>query len=562
MPGDSSRGEGRTFTLPTQRTPGVEAAASRQGYVRRLQSESPSSGVALLPLLVFGLDLVLIAVTIVLALVARNRLGLFDPVAIDPGASQALAAPAIAAVWLAALAATGAYQHQVLGAGTDEYRRVITATWLTATAVGMGCYVLRYELPRGFFGIALVGGPVLLVVGRRVVRQLVKRARRRGLLSHRVMIVGSEPHVDEVASVLARESWLGYSVIGALVPGALRRVSTDGGVPIVGTAGRVAEMAQEVKADVVFFAGGGVASAAELRQAAWELEHTSCQVVVAPSLTDVSRERVRVRPVGGLPLLHLEKPRAAAAARRAKRTFDVVGSLCLLAALSPLLLVAVVQIRRHDRGPVLFRQQRIGRDGVTFDCLKFRTMVTDAEARLAEVHEQQGSSHGGLREDQGRPPDHPTRPVAAEVLGGRAPPARQRPEGRHEPRGSPPPGGARGRPLRPGDGPAPARPPRHDRAVAGLGPLGPLLGGGDPAGPLLRRQLVDGAGPDDSRPHLRRRRGIPRSLLTTTSHDAGLRATSARPATGGVSGARLGKPVAYAAFAIPCHLAARDFQTT
>jgi exopolysaccharide biosynthesis polyprenyl glycosylphosphotransferase len=394
MSGDASRGDSLTYAVPTQRSPLPEVAAYREGYVQRLRRQSPSLAVGVLPLLVLGLDLMIIAATMALADYGRDRLGIFDPVVVELGMEFLLAAPLIAIAWIGLIALSGGYEHQVLGAGTDEYRRVINASLLTAAVVGMACYVLRFELPRGFFGLALIGGPVLLVFGRRLVRQLVKRARVRGLLSHRVLIVGSEAHVDEVASVLDRESWLGYRVVGALAPGATRRTSTKAGVPIIGSATGVAGMAQDVGADVVFFAGGGVSSAAELRRVAWELEHSACQVVVAPSLTDVSRERVRVRPVGGLPLLHLEKPRAAKAARKAKRTFDVVGSGTLLLLLSPLLLFAAFRIWSHDRGPILFRQQRIGRDGETFDCLKFRTMVVDAEARLADVHEQQGSSTG------------------------------------------------------------------------------------------------------------------------------------------------------------------------
>jgi exopolysaccharide biosynthesis polyprenyl glycosylphosphotransferase len=116
--------------------------------------------------------------------------------------------------------------------------------------------------------------------------------------------------------------------------------------------------------------------------------------VLAPSITDVARERISVRPVGGLPLIHVEKPRSASAVARAKRFFDVAGSAALIVAFAPLFLFAATQVWRFDRGPVLFRQERIGRDGSPFDCLKFRTMVTDAEARLVTVHSQQGSAVG------------------------------------------------------------------------------------------------------------------------------------------------------------------------
>ena len=72
-----------------------------------------------------------------------------------------------------------------------------------------------------------------------------------------------------------------------------------------------------------------------MRRLAWDLEHEDIAVVIAPSVTDVSSERVSVRPVGGLPLIHLEKPRSAEAVRRAKRTFDIVGSLGLLLFFAP-----------------------------------------------------------------------------------------------------------------------------------------------------------------------------------------------------------------------------------
>jgi exopolysaccharide biosynthesis polyprenyl glycosylphosphotransferase len=83
--------------------------------------------------------------------------------------------------------------------------------------------------------------------------------------------------------------------------------------------------------------------------------------------------------VAGLPLVHVEAPRAVHASHWAKRAFDVVGSLGLMLLISPVLLATALAVKLHDGGPVLFRQTRIGRDGRPFSCLKFRSMVTDAE---------------------------------------------------------------------------------------------------------------------------------------------------------------------------------------
>jgi exopolysaccharide biosynthesis polyprenyl glycosylphosphotransferase len=115
---------------------------------------------------------------------------------------------------------------------------------------------------------------------------------------------------------------------------------------------------------------------------------------MAPGVTDVSSERIRVRPVAGLPLLHLDRPRHQDALRWAKRTFDLVGSSLLLVLVSPLLAFAAWKIKRFDGGPVLFRQIRVGRDGEFFTCLKLRSMVVDAEQALPELHTVAGYDEG------------------------------------------------------------------------------------------------------------------------------------------------------------------------
>ena len=352
-----------------------------------------SSTLRLLPLTALGVDLLSVCVALSVAGLGRNLFGdlLADSSGVVPHFD--LAAPLVALGWLLTIAAAGGYDHQVFGAGPTEYRRVFNSGLTNAALVGIGCYLLAFPLSRSWFLMVFLVGIPLLVAGRFAMRTAVRRARLKGRLRHRVMIVGDPAHIDDVAQVLHRENWLGYDVVGALAPDDAARF-TPAGVRIVGDLTRVADHSASLGADIVFFASGSVSSAGGLRQVAWELEHTPTQIVLAPSLTDVSRERVSVRPVGGLPLLHLEKPRSIAAGSSAKRAFDLIGSAMLLVALSPVYLFAAWKIWSHDRGPILFKQERIGRDGTPFRCWKFRTMVTDAEALLASIHAEQGSEHG------------------------------------------------------------------------------------------------------------------------------------------------------------------------
>ena len=363
--------------------------------VRRLRQhrQERSRTLESLPGIALATDAAAVLGSIAVAAVARQFL--WPPAASEPlAASVAWSAPLMGVLWLMCLMGVGAYRAAQFGAGTDEYKTVVRASIAAAALAGIGAYLGNIPLSRSFFvTVFLIGTPVL-VLGRLVLRRGLHRARRTGRFTQRTLIVGAPHHVDALAQVMGREAWLGYQIVGALTP-AVADEETSGGVPVLGCSDDAATISREVNADVLFVADGAFGSPARLRELAWDLEHHDVQVVIAPGVTDVSRERVRVRPVGGLPLMHLESPRAAHASRWLKRSFDLVTATLLLLALAPLMALLAARVFASDRGPVLFRQTRVGRDGSLFTCLKFRTMVADAEEHLAALKEEQGFE-GGL----------------------------------------------------------------------------------------------------------------------------------------------------------------------
>jgi exopolysaccharide biosynthesis polyprenyl glycosylphosphotransferase len=125
----------------------------------------------------------------------------------------------------------------------------------------------------------------------------------------------------------------------------------------------------------------------DVRGLAWRLEGSGIELVVAPSVAEVASPRVRVQPAAGLTLLHLEEPAFRGAKRFVKGSVDRVGAVLALVAAAPVLLLSAVAVSITSSGPVLFRQQRIGRHGEVFSVLKLRTMYADAEERLAEMLE-------------------------------------------------------------------------------------------------------------------------------------------------------------------------------
>ncbi|HEX3932699.1 MAG TPA: sugar transferase [Nocardioides sp.] len=350
------------------------------------------SPLRVLPLTALALDAVLVAVTVIFAAYGRNHVPFFGGAEVSR--SAALVGLPLAVAWIAVIALRGGYDRGVFGAGADEYKTVVGSSLFAAAILGIGCYLTQFDLSRGFYLFTFLIGPGLLASGRYLLRRWLHIARRNGALALRTVIVGSADHVDAVASVFERETWLGYDVLGALTPATDSTVATDGGVPVLGEVREAADLIRAYEADVVLVAGGGFDNPQDMRGLVWDLEADDVQVIMAPGVTDVSSERIRVRPVGGLPLLHVDRPRHQEALRWAKRTFDIAGSAFILALAAPLMLWTAWKIKRHDGGPVLFRQTRVGADGSFFTCLKFRSMVVDAERVLANLHDEVGYTEG------------------------------------------------------------------------------------------------------------------------------------------------------------------------
>ena len=290
-------------------------------------------------------------------------------------------------------------------------------------------------------------------------------------------------------------------------------METPAGIPVLGDTSDTAAAIQGVGAEVIVFAEGAFGSSKDMRRAMWELEDLSVQAIVVPSLTDVSSQRLKVRPVAGLPLVHLESPRALHASHWAKRVFDFTGALFLLVLLAPLNIATAVAIKLHDGGPVLFRQTRIGRDGNPFSCLKFRSMVVDAESLRTDLetnHERSSVLFKLADDPRVTKPGRLIRRLSLDEL----PQLWNVVRRADEPGRTAAAAAARGGPLRERHEPAAPRASRHDRPLAGLRPVRPELGRDRPPRPLLRRQLVDDPRPCHLGPHPHSGREFARGVLT------------------------------------------------
>jgi exopolysaccharide biosynthesis polyprenyl glycosylphosphotransferase len=132
------------------------------------------------------------------------------------------------------------------------------------------------------------------------------------------------------------------------------------------------------------------------------LSSTGIPVYLSSGLTAVTSARLQMISVAHEPIALVRPSRHSTAQEIAKRALDLVLASILLVITAPVMLVAAVLIKAHDRGPVFFRQVRIGRGGEPFTLIKLRTMEVDAEARLADLRHR-NERHGPLFKVSGDP---------------------------------------------------------------------------------------------------------------------------------------------------------------
>ena len=285
------------------------------------------------------------------------------------------------------LALSRAYERRYLFVGTDEYQRVFRAGVGLIAGAAVVSYALDLDLARGYVLAALPMAVASSGVLRFALRKRLHRSRARGESLRRVILVGHELAAIGMSRQLRRERYHGLEVVGACLPPGHdgEGVDSSPGLAVYGTFDDVAGAVEEADADTVVVLSCPELDGEALRRLAWRLERDEVDLVVASALVDVAGARTTIRPFDGLPMLHVEHPRLHGGSRLVKEVCDRLGALALLMIFGPLLLGVALSVRCTSRGPVLFRQVRVGRDGRLFRIFKFRSMYVDAEARLAEL---------------------------------------------------------------------------------------------------------------------------------------------------------------------------------
>ncbi len=304
------------------------------------------------------------------------------------GLHNTLVLALVPVIWVIALALAGSYRFQLLGSGSDEYRAITRAMSIVAGLVAVVSYVGALDLPRGLvlplIPVALGGSLVL----HWALRKSLIRARLSGSSMLNTVVVGRGDSVAEMIREFKSAPQTGMNVVGACVSGLGSTWAGEikiEGVPIFGPPESALAAVDFLDAEVVAVSSHPDLTGAPLRRLGWALAERQVDLLVSPGIVEVAGPRLSLRPAAGLSMLHVERPINSGSRMFAKRLLDgALGALVTLAAL-PVLLIIALLIKTTSRGPVFFLQERVGVRGESFQMIKFRSMVVDAEARLAGI---------------------------------------------------------------------------------------------------------------------------------------------------------------------------------
>ena len=243
---------------------------------------------------------------------------------------------------------------------------------------------------------------ILLVTSFRAVARAYSRRTRTYV--QRTVIVGAGAIGNLVARKFQSHKEYGIDVIGFVDSDPRLDLDTPRAAPVLGSTDMLPRIVKSLRVERVVIAFLRDAHDETLKLIR-ELKDFDVQIDIVPRLFEILGTNARLHTVEGLPLLGLPPARLASSSRLLKRTIDLVVSSFALTLLAPLFVAIAAAIKLDSRGPILFRQERMGSGDQTFSMFKFRTMVADAEARKSECEHL--NMHNGSDGRMFKIPDDP-----------------------------------------------------------------------------------------------------------------------------------------------------------
>lgn len=310
-------------------------------------------------------------------------------------------------IYLIAFVQQGLYLARHLTRRIDEVRRLTNAVVIGGFGTGGLIFAGQQSTSRPAVLVSAIGVFFAVAIERELIRKGLTVLREKRRVVRRVIVVGDNEEAFELAEMLQTNPSLGYEVIGYSFDGhstqgvatdehgqpILRResdvwaASVSEFAPYVGPTHELLNIVKESGASGVVVATTSIDLEAA-NQLIRDLTREGFWVEMSSSMRDIATRRVTVRPLGRYPIMSIEPVSRRGWRAVCKRIFDITMSSLIVIGISPVLIASMIAIRVTSGSGVIFRQERVGKDGELFTVLKLRTMVKNAEDLLPELQDQ------------------------------------------------------------------------------------------------------------------------------------------------------------------------------
>jgi exopolysaccharide biosynthesis polyprenyl glycosylphosphotransferase len=293
--------------------------------------------------------------------------------------------------WLVFLAMFRSRDPRIVGSDFVEFRRVLNATLSVLGFLAFVSLYFKVDVSRLYVTEVLVIGLVALLIARRLGRNWLNKQRKLGNYTRRVAIYGP---ASELAIELQKYSSLKESEFEPVmtIEGnnllVLKYLNSDKTKTV--DLEHLPEVLAQDDVEILQVVGSGPSSAQVHKKLYWALDGWDISFVVSPAITGVSSSKLTTRVIAGSPFIKISSTKFTGPQYFVKTTFDILFSLVALIIASPVMLVTAIAIKVTDRGPIFFRQTRIGINGKEFNILKFRSMKVGAEKEFDELATKAG----------------------------------------------------------------------------------------------------------------------------------------------------------------------------
>ncbi|MDB5080462.1 MAG: exopolysaccharide biosynthesis polyprenyl glycosylphosphotransferase [Chloroflexi bacterium] len=312
------------------------------------------------------------------------------------------------------------YSLRVLHGGTTEYRRVVSACTFAIMVLLIMSFFLDEKLviSRAWLLMVWVSTILTICISRFLARRVLYFLRLHGysIGLTRVLFIGANSEVQQVAEQLTGgRNHPGLEIIGfagdrrsngerASGPASSwenqRKIGPAWPWPWLGLPETVREIVETKNVDEVIIASTAI-SPQELFEVTRALTTSRAQIRLSPSLYQILTTGLEVQEINGVPLVTISKVRITGMNAFLKRFMDIVTSLAVLLAFSPVLVGLALLIKRDSPGSIFHRRQVVGQGGKVFNAYKLRTMAVNGDAILAARPELliELNRYGKLKDD-------------------------------------------------------------------------------------------------------------------------------------------------------------------